>query len=41
MELRGGDGYSFGNVWAVNRNGDFGPVCDNFFGVNEADVICR
>ena len=41
IELRGGDGYSYGNVYAVNSNGYFGPVCDDDWGVEEADVVCR
>ena len=30
-----------GKVFAVNRNGDFGPVCNNGFDINDADVVCR
>ena len=40
VELRGGTSSS-GNVWATNRNGYFGPVCDDNFGSNEANVVCR
>ena len=41
IELRGGNGYSYGNVYATNENGYFGPVCDNGWGTNEAGVVCR
>ena len=40
VELIGGS-YSSGNVFAVNRNGYFGPVCDDLFGTSEANVVCR
>merc|ERR1719341_1034005 len=39
--LRGGDGYSSGNVYATNIYGYFGPVCDDGWGTNEANVVCR
>ena len=41
IELRGGDGVSYGNVYAINRLGTFGPVCDDEFGSNEANTVCR
>ena len=41
VELSGGDGYSYGNVWAINKFGYFGPVCDDNFGSEEANVVCR
>ena len=40
VELIGGSSKS-GNVFATNRNGYFGPVCDDSFGSNEANVVCR
>ena len=41
MELQGGNGVSTGNVFAVNRNGYFGPVCDDHWTDTEADTVCR
>ena len=41
IELRGGDGYSSGNVYATNRYGYFGPVCDDSWGTDDANVVCR
>jgi len=41
IELRGGNGYSSGNVYAVNSQGVFGPVCDNSWSPNDARVVCR
>jgi len=41
IELRGGNGYSSGNVYAVNSQGYFGPVCDNGWSSNDAHVVCR
>ena len=41
VELQGGDGYSYGNVFASNRDGSFGPVCDDGWGGNEAITVCR
>merc|ERR1711953_138466 len=41
IELRGGDGVSYGNVYAVNRLGTFGPVCDDEWGSDEANTVCR
>ena len=32
---------STGNVFAVNRNGYFGPVCDDHWTDTEADTVCR
>ena len=40
VELRGG-GSSYGNVYAVNRNGYFGPVCDDSWDDYDANVVCR
>ena len=41
VELWGGDGVSYGNVFAVNRNGYFGPVCDDNWTNTEASTVCR
>jgi len=41
VELQGGNGVSTGNVFAVNRNGYFGPVCDDHWTDTEADTVCR
>ena len=41
VELRGGDNSSSGNVFAVNSNGFFGPVCGDSWGFYDADVVCR
>ena len=40
MELLGGDGSTSGNVFAVNSEGYFGPVCRGFDS-NAATVVCR
>ena len=40
LELHGG-GSSYGNVYATNKYGEFGPVCDDNFGTNDANVVCR
>ena len=41
VELRGGDGYSYGNVFATNINGYLGPVCDDHWTNTEATTVCR
>jgi len=44
IELRDGDGYSSGNVYAMTRDGVFGPVCDDWYNENNdaaARVVCR
>merc|ERR1719341_1987679 len=39
--LRGGGDSRSGNVYATNKYGNFGPVCDSDWGGYEADVVCR
>lgn len=42
VELLGNGNSSYeGNVYAVNRDEWFGPVCDDSWGQAEANVICR
>jgi hypothetical protein len=41
VELRGSDGYSRGNVFAVNSLGYLGPICDDNWSQVEAIVVCR
>merc|ERR1719275_203602 len=38
--LVGGDEKS-GNVFAINSNRSYGPVCDDVWGENQANVVCR
>ena len=44
VELRGGSvgtSEAYGNVFAVNSNGYLGPVCDDVWSSNHAEVVCR
>ena len=41
VTLEGGDGYSYGNVFAINWNGYYGPVCDDTRSTAMANVVCR
>jgi len=40
VTLVGGDGVSSGNVFMRNSNGFFGPVCDDGWGIEDAQVVC-
>ena len=41
LVLVGGNGYSSGNVFVGNRNGYFGPVCDDGWTNTSATIVCR
>jgi len=41
VELQNGDGYSYGDVYAVNSDGYFGPIYYSNWGENDANVVCR
>ena len=44
VELRGGSvgtSEAYGNVFAGNSNGYLGPVCDDIWSSNHAEVVCR
>ena len=42
VELRGGSGPHEGNVFVkVTPDSDFGQVCDDYWGLTNADVVCR
>ena len=47
ITLEGGDGNSYGNVYAVNNNDYYGPVCDDglengsYYGERAANIVCR
>ena len=41
VELYGGNNKTSGNVYVINRNGYFGPVCDNGWTNTSATVVCR
>ena len=39
--LIGGQGFSSGNVYATNRNGFYGPVCDDGWTDADATTVCK
>merc|ERR1719342_1379824 len=41
VELRGGDGFSSGNVFAMNSDGYFGAVTDLYWDNTAARIVCR
>ena len=41
VELIGGNSMSYGNVFVVNRNEFYGPVCGNAWTTRAANVVCR
>ena len=41
LVLVGGNGHRSGNVFVVNRNGYFGPVCDNGWSNTLATLACK
>merc|ERR1712012_652891 len=41
VELQGGEDELSGNVFAVNSDGFFGPVCEDGWDINAATVVCR
>ena len=41
VRLVGGNGISSGNVFAINGNGFYGPVCDNGWTNTAATVVCK
>ena len=41
LRLVGGNGVTFGNVYVVNRNDYYGPVCDDGWTNTSANVVCR
>ena len=41
LELQGGSSISEGNVFAKNKNGKFGPVCDDRWNDTDATVTCK
>ena len=42
VELLGNGNSTYeGNVYAVNHDEFFGPVCNDSWGAEEADVVCR
>jgi len=40
VQLVGGDGYSRGNVFTYNYEGYFGPICDDYWSLENARVVC-
>ena len=41
IELRGGDGNKFGNVFVTNKAGCWGPVCEDSWDEYDANVTCK
>ena len=41
MDNKKGEDELSGNVFAVNSDGFFGPVCDDGWDINAATVVCR
>ena len=41
LRLVGGNGVTFGNVYVVNRNDYYGPVCDDGWTNTSASVVCK
>merc|ERR1711972_1272546 len=41
IELRGGNNISSGNVYALNKDGILGPVCDDIWYIEHARIVCR
>jgi len=40
VQLVGGEDNTCGNVMALNWRGEFGPICDDNWGPNDAPVVC-
>ena len=40
MQLIGGNGYSNGNIYVLNSEGYFGPLCDDDYSSVDAGVVC-
>jgi len=40
VQLQGGDDNTCGNVMALNRDGEFGPICDDSWDDDDAKVVC-
>ena len=41
VQLKGGSTAGEGNVYALNSENQFGPVCDDFWENTDARVVCR
>ena len=41
LDNKKGEDELSGNVFAVNSDGFFGPVCDDGWDINAATVVCR